>query len=263
MNKVDKRKKTIKAIVLSIVAALFLGGLLFLTFRELLTKEDIQNNNYYQISDAEKFKNEYEDLNDKTIDNINYISVNINGTNPINYIDEKELIKRIDNSETFLVFFGYAKCPWCRAIIENLINEANDNAIEKIYYLDIENIRDEYKLNENKQLELIKDGTDEYKILLKKLDPVLNTYESFSYLDTEGKEIEVPVNEKRITGPSLMIIKNGVAVKSVSGISQLLKDPYSAQSDEMINESKNIFDGLYDDFISYKESNVCTETSNC
>ena len=263
MKKVDKRKKTIKTIALSIVAIILLGGLLFLTFKELLTEEDIQNNNNYQISDAEKFKKEFEDVNNTTSEDKNCILVNINNNNPINYITEQELIDKIDAQSTFMVFFGYSKCPWCRAVIENLVNESIEKNIDKIYYLDVENIRDEYKLNDNKQLELVNEGTKEYKVLLNKLDPVLDSYESFKYLDTEGNEIIVPVNEKRIYGPSLMIIKDGVPVKMVSGISSLLKDPCMPQSDEMLNESKNIFDDIYDEYNSYKNSNACYETSNC
>ena len=264
MKKVDKKKKTLKTIALSIFGTVFLGGLLFLTFQELYTEKDMKNNNNNQISDSEKFKNEFEDLNNKTNEDKTYISVNINSNNKIKYVTEEELIKKIDNKETCLVFYGYSKCPWCRAIMENMINESIEKEVDNIYYLNIEEIRDEYKLNDNKQTELVKEGTEDYKVLLTKLDPILNLYEPFKYLDTEGNEILVPVNEKRITGPSLMIIKDGVPVRMESGISQLLKDPYAAQSDEMINESKAIFDSVYDEYNSYKETNnTCYQESNC
>ena len=264
MKKVDKRKKTLKTIALSIFGALFLGGLVFLTFQELYTEKDIKENNTGNpVNESEKFKNEFEDLNNKTIDNITYISVNINSNNKIKYVTEEELIKKLDNKETCLVFFGYSKCPWCRAVVENFINESIDNNIDNIYYLNIEEIRDEYKLNDNKQLELIKEGTEGYKILLTKLDSILNNYESFKYLDTEGVEIEVPVNEKRIYGPTLMFIKDGVPTKMTNGISALLKDPLAPRSDEMNNESKQLFDDIYNEYNSSKESNVCYSESNC
>jgi len=263
MKKVNKKKKTIKTMALSIFGVLFLGVLLFFTFNELYTENDIKDNNIYTISDAEKFKNSYEDLNGKIIDGKSYISVNIDNSNPIKYITSEELINKMNDKSTFLVFFGYAKNEWVRSVVENIIIEANNYNIDNIYYLDIEDIRDEYKLNDNKELELVKEGTKEYKILLDKFDSVLSSYESFKYLDTEGNEVEVPVEEKRIEAPSLVLVKDGVPVKLTSGISSLLENPSLPQTDDMIEDSRRIISVIYEDYNSINSNNTCDGISNC
>lgn len=40
--------------------------------------------------------------------------------------------ERIDNKETFVIYFGFSKCPWCNDFI-NLISEVADR---DIYYVD-------------------------------------------------------------------------------------------------------------------------------
>ena len=117
-------KKTIKTIILSVFTIVFLGCLLFLTFKELWTEKDITVNNETLVLDADKFEKEYESLNDTIIsEDRTYLSINVANPNPMKYIDANGLIEKIDNKESCLVYFGYYKCVWCRTLMKNMINQ--------------------------------------------------------------------------------------------------------------------------------------------
>ena len=240
--------KTIKTIVISIFTIVFLGGLLFLTFKELLTEKDITINNETLVSDSDKFETEFESLNNVLIDDRTYLSVNINNPNPMKYIDVKTIVEKIDNKETFLVYFGYAKCQWCRTTVETMINQAKEYNIENIYYLNIEDIRDEYILNENHELYLNKEGTEEYKLLLEKFDSILDMYQPLEYVDLKDKIVSVPINEKRIYAPTLVFVKEGVPELKTNGIPQGMTDAYQYPSDDMREESKVYYNLLYTEY---------------
>ena len=242
------RKKTIKTVALSIVTIIFLGGLLFLTFKELLTEKDITVNTENIVSDADRFEKEYEDINNTIIDDRTYLSVNIPNPNPIKYIDTKGIIEKMDSKETFIIYFGFAKCPWCRVMLENMINQAKEYNVENIYYLNIEDMRGSYKLNDNNELVVEKENTDDYKVLLSLFNDVLDIYESLKYTDANGNEIVVPINEKRIYAPTVLLVKEGVPNTKVTGIPTGMTDPYQAMSDDMIAESKDIFKKLYEEY---------------
>lgn len=246
----NNNKKTIKTIALSIITIIFLGGLLFLTFKELLTEKDITINTENIVSDADRFEKEYEDINNTVIDDRTYLSVNIPNPNPIKYINTKGIIEKLENKETFILYFGYAKCPWCRVMLENMINQSKEYNVENIYYMNIEDIRGSYKLNDSHELVVEKENTDDYKVLLSLFDNVLDVYESLKYTDEKGKEMIVPVNEKRIYAPTVILVKEGVPFTKVTGIPKNMTDPYLAMSDDMIAESKDIFNKLYEEYNS-------------
>ena len=128
-------------------------------------------------SDALKFKEEYESQNEKKLESgkVNR-SVSISKENPFIYTTAEEIIEKMNNKETFIVYFGFSTCPWCRSIIEELINCANDYDVDKIYYVDISNIRDEKEYTEDGIIETTKEGTKGYKELLSKMDNVLKEY---------------------------------------------------------------------------------------
>ena len=55
------------------------------------------------LTDSEKFKEEYESLNKKDNGEVNYINVKINKENPIVYTTPKEVIDKINNKITILI----------------------------------------------------------------------------------------------------------------------------------------------------------------
>ena len=147
------------------VVCIFLIVALFIVyiFSELYTESDITNNTQNSITDAEKFETEYESLNGKvTTTNKTIRTIQINSNNKIVYTTEDELVELIDQDETFLVYFGFAECPWCRSVIETFLSTSEEYGIDKIYYLDVSSIRDTYELDENHKAVRTKEGTEGY-----------------------------------------------------------------------------------------------------
>ena len=100
---------------------------------------------------ATKFKEEYESLNGKTNSNGKvHRTLIIDENNPYEKVSASDILKKLENKETFYVYFGDKLCPWCRSVIEKSIEIANKNNINKIYYVNIwddegnEVLRDKY-----------------------------------------------------------------------------------------------------------------------
>ena len=88
------------------------------------------------LTDSEKFKEEYESLNKKDNGEVNYINVKINKENPIIYITPKEVIDKINNKDLFVVYFGNSKKNENRQIVESLLESAKEKEVDRIYYID-------------------------------------------------------------------------------------------------------------------------------
>lgn len=198
--------------------------------------------------DALKFKEEYEKINgDKTSYSDNkYRTLKIDKNNPYVYSNAKEILEKINNKETFYVYFGSSYCPWCRSVIEKSIETAEKNNIKKIYYVDIWNgfhneiLRDTYKLNDENEVEKEKDGTKEYYKLLEKFDNLLEDYT----LTTDDGE-EVKVGEKRIFAPDFIYVENGVAKKITSATSEKQKDADAKLTQEILKDEEKSFDNFF------------------
>lgn len=198
--------------------------------------------------DALKFKEEYEKINgDKTSYSDNkYRTLKIDKNNPYVYSSAKEILEKINNKETFYVYFGSSYCPWCRSVIEKSIESAQKNNIKKIYYVDIWNgfhneiLRDTYKLNDENEVEKEKDGTKEYYKLLEKFDNLLEDYT----LTTDDGE-EVKVGEKRIFAPDFIYVENGVAKKITSATSENQKDADAKLTKEILKDEEKSFNDFF------------------
>lgn len=186
-------------------------------------------------SDAYKFKTEYESINGKT-NELGYKNrkVKISKKNPIVYKSEDEIIDMINKDYTFVVYFGYASCPWCRSVVKNLISVAKEEGLNKIYYVDISNIRDTYEVINN-EVKKTKEASSGYYKLLDIFDDYLEDYKITNSL---GKTIDVGV--KRIYGPKIFGVIKGEIKSGVTGISKLQTDPYMKLTDEINEESKTI-----------------------
>ena len=95
-------------------------------------------------SDAMKFKKEYESLNGtiREKDKQTIRTLSIDQDNPMVYSSCQDIIDRIENKETFIIYFGFSDCPWCRSSIETFIESAKENNITTVYYVDIKEDRD-------------------------------------------------------------------------------------------------------------------------
>lgn len=214
---------------------------------------------YYKVNvidkntDAYKFKVEYESLNNKeSYGNNKYRELNIDKDNMIKYSSAKEVLDKINNNESFIVYFGFAKCPWCRSMIENLLSLAKQNN-EVIYYVDVLEIRDTLEVKDGKVV-VSKKGDTNYMKLLEKLDNVLDDY------SLEVDDVKYETNEKRIYAPNVVAIINGKAVKKVEGVSEKLTNPYGKITDEM---NKDSIDQLNCIFKCLEELGVCKKPNAC
>lgn len=198
--------------------------------------------------DALKFKEEYEKINgDKTSYSDNkYRTLKIDKNNPYVYSSAKEILEKINNKETFYVYFGSSYCPWCRSVIEKSIESAQKNNIKKIYYADMWNgfhneiLRDTYKLNDENEATKEKDGTKEYYKLLEKFDNLLEDYT----LTTDDGE-EVKVGEKRIFAPDFIYVENGVAKRITSATSENQKDADAKLTKEILKDEEKSFNDFF------------------
>lgn len=208
-------------------------------------------------TDALKFKEEYEKQNGVKNEKYNVVTrtVNIPEDNPIVYATAKDIVKKIDNKETFVVYFGFSDCPWCRSVVEELIKVAKDNHVERLYYVDVKELRNVKKLDENNNIVTSKEGGEYYDELVKKLESVLDDY---TLTDKDGNEISA--GEKRIYAPNVVGVANGKPTEMVTGESEKLINPYDELTDEMREETYNklkcVFKCLEEDTNTCKK-NMC------
>jgi len=187
-------------------------------------------------SDAYKFKEEYESINNEANGKGNkYREVSISTDNPFIYQTPEELLERVNNKESFVVYFGFKECPWCRSIIEELIKASKDKNVDKIYYVDVLHIRDVKELDENGDIKVIEDGNAAYLQLIEKFSNVLDDYTLN----------DVSLNEKRIYAPNVIAVSNGKAIQLETGVSDELTDPYSKLTDKIKKYAYNKFECLF------------------
>ena len=199
-----------------------------------------KNNKY-----ALEFKEEYESINGVVNKNgKEHRAITIDEDNPYIKTTPEEIVKMINNKETFFLYVGDSLCPWCRSVLEKSIEVAKKYNVGKIYYIKIwddegnEILRDKYELKPilTKTIE----GTGSYKFLLEKFDSVLSEY---TLTDTEGHKITT--EEKRIYAPNYFYIKNGEVVKMVEGISEKQKDSREELTEEILKDEEEQFTSLF------------------
>ena len=188
------------------------------------------------MSDALKFKEEYESVNDtKTSSGKDIRNLSIPEDNPFVYKTPEDIVKLMEEKETFAVYFGYNTCPWCRSVLPTLIDVAKDLDITKIYYVDIHDIRDTLEIKDG-EVVTSKKGSDGYYKLLEAFANVLVDY---TLTDSKGKEVKT--DEKRIYAPNVISVIDGVAQKLDTGISELQTDGYMELTEEMKKETYDRF----------------------
>lgn len=202
-------------------------------------------------SDGVKFKKEYESLNNKEAfsPDYKYLEVNIPKDNKIIYKSDSEIIDVIKN-ETAVIYFGFNSCPWCRSMVENLIEVTDDLNIKNVYYVDVKDIRDTLEVDENGNILRTKSWTPAYRELLTLLDEHLDYY---VITDKVGNEVET--KEKRIYAPNVVVVKDGKVLGLTTGVSDNLEDPFGEISDSIKKES---YDMLYELIDDIKPSNSCS-----
>lgn len=198
-----------KKIIIFSVLILLILGLIFLTSKKV----------------DNKFEAEYEMLNgEKTENGKKYLNINISKDNPIVYADYDKIFEILDN--TGVIYFGFPECPWCRNAVPVLLKAAKETNISKIYYMNNLEDRDIKTLKDGKII-TEKEGTKNYKKLLKKLGEKASVYEG---LNDE--------NIKRLYFPTVVIVKNGKILDYIVGTVDSQEDPYIPLSKKEKKELK-------------------------
>ena len=193
------------------------------------------------------FKKDYESVNGK--ENAHgkiHRTIEIDENNPFIEVKSDEIVKMIENGETFYVYFGSTLCPWCRSTIEKAIEVALNKGISKIYYVDIwddegnEIVRDKYVLDDNNKPVLSIKGDANYSKLLTYFNDFLSDYTL-----TDAKGNKIMIGEKRIYAPNYMYIQNGNIKKLVTGISDKQTDSRGELTKEILADEENDFNNFF------------------
>lgn len=249
-----------KFILIVIAIMLILTGC---TDSDSKVKKDSEASSENREGDALRFKNDYESLNgiETSTKGVNYRDVNISSSNPIRYTTFKEVSKKIENKESFILYVGFSSCPWCRSVIPYILEEAKKNDIDTIYYINLRedgtresDLRGYYKLDKNNKVVYDVYPDEYYHEVLDTLDKFLSSY---TLVDKNNNKIET--GEKRLYAPSLIVYKNGEAVLLDSCISDKQNDAYQEFTDEITNDIKSKANSL---FKLYNSSNSCSIDDN-
>ena len=168
-----------------------------------------------KLTDAEKFSKEY-----TTVDENNVFV----------YRDIEEIINIMEHG-TGIVYLGFPECPWCQTYVKYLNEVAKEVGIEKIYYFNI--------------LEDRQNNTDEYKRIIELLKENLQ-------FEDEGKE--------RIFVPNVSFHING---RLIGNDYETSKDTHDFDNPEDYwneDEVKDLKTKLKQYMIQIKNANeVCTD----
>lgn len=205
-------------------------------------------------NDAIKFKKEYESLNGEiSSSGKKYLDVDIDKKNIIKYADIEE-INNIINNGTGVIYFGYPECPWCRNAVPCLLEAAGSTSLDKIYYLNLHDIRDTLVVGEDGNIVTEVEAEKGYKELLESLDNILDDY---IIKDKDGKEVNT--GEKRIYVPTVVFVLNGEIVDYYMDTVPTQTDPYVPLTEEEKNELINI----YKERIKKVLDDTCTLEEKC
>lgn len=141
------------------------------------------------------------------------------------YKTEEEIIDILENGSG-IIYLGFPECPWCQTYTVYLNEVAKDNSIEKIYYLNIKEMRSS--------------NTENYQKIVLLLDSVLETDEN---------------GNKRIFVPQVVFVKKGEIVGGDNETSMISEEtPSEYWNSEKIANFKQKITG----YIQKAELNYCT-----
>ena len=227
------KKKNKIEVLMTIIAILILVGIF------------VYCGNSAKVNNSLKFKEEYEKVNGKKMmDDYKYRSITIDKNNPYRYTTLENINNKIENKETFMVYFGAWWCPWCRSILPTSISKAKEYKVSPIYYVNVresltdenQDIRDIYAKDKDGKIYLSHEGTKAYHEFLKYADNVLAEYDNHDV---------VVKGTKRVGAPNYIIVKKGKVTYMTEGIPESLNDPFMKLDKKVIKDIENEFDKLY------------------
>ena len=208
-----------KLLVLLFLCVLFTG-----CFNDKKEKKPVK------VTDEIKFKEEYESLNGKKNKNgKEYVNISIPKDNKMVYATYDEIVDVIKNKNG-VIYFGFPECPWCRNSVPILIDAINELGIDKIYYFNALDMRDEKKLDDSGNVVVVKEGTNEYKELLELLHGYISEYKGLNDPSIE-----------RLYFPTVIFVKNGEIIGSHVSTLESQTDPYKKLNKDEKQELKDIY----------------------
>lgn len=246
----DKDKKIFLGIILLLLVFMIFVGVI--AFRDKKLEDD--NNKTTSVNkEAVEFKEEYESLNGVVNENNGKKTkeLSISTTNPVDILTEEETISLLEDG-TGILYLGFPECPWCRSMLPVLLQTLDNVNIDKLYYLNIYEIRSVLELNEKNKVEVVREGKDSYYKMLELMDDVLEPY----YL-TGKNDKKIDTKEKRIYAPTVVAIKDGkikgIHVSTVDS----QKDPYENLTKEQEEELSQIFVDLISEVYDVSCGEAC------
>lgn len=192
-------------------------GFLLLIFGSIAIykKADDSANNNFNLLDSEMFASEYTE---------------VSKDNVFVYRNVDEIIKIMENG-TGVVYLGFPECPWCQTYVKYLNEVAKEVGIDKIYYYNI------YEDRNNK--------TEEYKKIVSLLG------ENLQYDDEGDLRVYVPNVSFHVYGE---VIGNDCETSlDTAGI----KDPKEYWNEYRVTNLKNKLSTYMKQIKA--ETNICTD----
>ena len=199
-----KKNNIIVLIISILIIILVVVGIVF-----MINKKEERN----EITDGEKFSQEYTELDQ---DNV-YVFRSID-----------EIINILEKG-TGIVYLGFSECQWCQRYVKYLNEVAKEMGLEKIYYY---NIREDRNNNTEKYLKIV------------------SILEDYLQNDEEGN--------KRIYVPSVIAVKKGEIVgfdDETSWDTKGFSNPDEYWSEAEVKDLKEKLETM----IADTGSNICTE----
>ena len=226
-------KNKVLYIVIGLCVLLVIGLCIFLVINH---KEEV-------LTDAEKFKQDFEQYNGLTYEDTNesVIDISIPSDNPFIYKTGKEIVEILNNEDAY-VLFGYSSCPLTRAAIETLIAAAEEENIATIYYVDIRDIRDEFVPGESIIPEQTKEGSEAYYEIVNFFGSRLDEY----YVSSEDGFYLYDTGVRRVLSPTLAAVSGG----KVIDMHQELVYSYTYNNEELNDEQKEELKDIYKEILT-------------
>lgn len=193
-------------------------------------------------TDGAKFKRSYESYNNKKVDDTHkYQKLKIKKKNKVKNVTIEEAIDILEN-KTGLIYFGFPNCPYCRGILPILLDTVEKSNLTELYYLDMTNLRDEYKVEDGRAIQSKSADASYYELL-----SLLNNYLD-DYIVTDENGIEYEAGEKRLYVPLVVGVQEGFIVEAHNGSVELDENqsPFDPLTKSQIGELEVVFQNIID-----------------
>ena len=195
------------------------------------------NNPPVTKTDAQKFKEEMEALNDVAVEGAEegtvHVSLTIPEENPMKYATGTEVIEMLKNG-TGVIYFGFPECPWCRSALPVFLDIADAELMTEVLYYNNLDQRDIKELDESGQVVETKAGTEEYFEILALLGEYASEYGGLNNPDI-----------KRLYFPTYVFVKEGKIVGTHVGTLSGISNPRASLTEEQIKELSSIYLDLF------------------